>query len=72
MDAVKRRLGELSGRDERREYGWPAAVVERATPPFVIPDSTQDAELQGVTLVALDPGFRQDDGEWVGARRGSA
>ena len=30
MDAVNRRLGEPCERDERRGYGWPAAVVEGA------------------------------------------
>ncbi len=70
MDAVNRRRGALSGRDVRRGYGWPAAVVEGASPPFVIPGSTRHSGLRAGAFGALGPGVRRDDGEWVGARRG--
>ena len=70
MDAVNRRLGALSGRKKRRGYGWPAAVVEQATPPFLILDSTRHSGPRAGAFGALGPGVRRDDGEWVGARRG--
>ena len=62
MDAVKRRLRGLSGRKKRRGYGWPAAVVEGATPPFVIPDSTRHSGPRAGAFGALGPGVHRDDG----------
>ena len=67
MDAVNRRLGEPSGRDERRGYGWPAAVVGRATvrdlpPPYVIPGSTRHSGPRAGAFGAVGPSVRRDDG----------